>query len=172
MKRRTLLKLGAASAAVLAVAGGAAALLQPGLEGGRLGPAGRDVFTGVGRAILDGSLPADSPATAGARQIALSGLLDRIDGLVASLPLHAQAELSQLLALLSTSAGRRAIAGLASDWPDAPVAETQAALQGMRTSSSAIRQQAYHALHDIVGGAYFSDASTWNLLGYPGPVKT
>ena len=34
MRRRTLLKLGATSAAVLLVAGGAAALLQPGLEGG------------------------------------------------------------------------------------------------------------------------------------------
>ncbi|MET0310442.1 MAG: hypothetical protein ABW051_00180 [Burkholderiaceae bacterium] len=172
MKRRTLLTLGVASATVLAVAGGAAALLQPGVESGRLGAAGRDVFTGVGRALLDGTLPADVPATAGARQIALAGLLDRIDVLVAGLPMHAQAELSQLLSLLATGAGRRALAGLSTAWGEASIAEIQAALQGMRVSSAAIRQQAYHALHDIVGGAYFSDAGTWGMLGYPGPMKT
>jgi len=26
-------------------------------------------------------------------------------------------------------------------------------------------------LHDITGAAYFSDASTWSQLGYPGPVR-
>ena len=41
----------------------------------------------------------------------------------------------------------------------------------MRVSSISLRQQAYQALHDIVGGAYFSDAQTWGLLGYPGPLK-
>ena len=56
MRRRTLLKLGATSAAVLLVAGGAAALLKPGLEGGALSPAGREVFAAIGRAILDKSV--------------------------------------------------------------------------------------------------------------------
>jgi hypothetical protein len=171
MHRRTLLRLGVASAAILTIAGGAVAILQPGLQGGRLSPGGRDVFTGAGRAILDGTLSADSPATAGARQIALAGMLERVEVLVAGLPLHAQAELSQLLALLATSGGRRTVAGLSTDWTSAPVAEIQQALQDMRTSTISLRQQAYHALHDIVGGAYFSDAGTWTLLGYPGPLN-
>jgi hypothetical protein len=34
----------------------------------------------------------------------------------------------------------------------------------------ALRQQTYHALHDLIGVAYFSDASTWPALGYPGPL--
>lgn len=171
MQRRTLLRLGIASAAILSLAGGALAVLQPGLQGGRLSPGSRDVFMGAGRAILDGTLPADLPATVGARQIALAGMLDRVEVLVASLPLHAQAELSQLLALLATAGGRRTIAGLPADWNAASVAQIQNALQDMRTSSISLRQQAYHALHDIVGGAYFSDAGTWTLLGYPGPLK-
>jgi hypothetical protein len=167
MQRRTLLKLGAASAAVLLVAGGAAALLQPGLDGGRLSASGREVFSAVGRAVLDKTLPADE----GARQIALNGLLSRVDVLVQSLPPHAQAELSQLLALLASAAGRRALAGLGEPWQQASVTAIQQSLQGMRLSGLALRQQAYAALHDITAGAYFSDPASWPLLGYPGPLK-
>jgi hypothetical protein len=41
----------------------------------------------------------------------------------------------------------------------------------MRVSALSLRQQAYQALHDIVGSAYFSDPRTWGILGYPGPPK-
>jgi len=167
MQRRTLLKLGAASAAVLMVAGGAAALLQPGLDGGKLAAPGREVFSAVGRAVLDKTLPADE----GARQIALNGLLGRVDVLVLALPPHAQAELSQLLALLASAAGRRTLAGLGQPWHQASVADIQQSLQDMRLSGLALRQQAYAALHDITAGAYFSDPASWPLLGYPGPMK-
>ena len=167
MHRRTLLKLGFASAAVLALAGGAAALLQPGWTGKALSPSGREVFKAVGDAMLDKTLP----ALDGARQIALNGLLDRIDILVEGLPPHAQAELSQLLSLLASAPGRRALAGLGTAWPEATVAQIQEALQDMRLSSLALRQQAYAALHDIAAGAYFSDPSSWSVLGYPGPLK-
>lgn len=167
MQRRTLLKLGVTSAAVLLVAGGAAALLQPGLAGGALSSAGREVFAAIGRAILDKSLPAED----GPRQIALNGLLSRVDALVQALPPHAQSELSQLLSLLASTAGRRALAGLSPSWPEASIAEIQQALQGMRLSRLALRQQAYAALHDITAGAYFSDAASWPILGYPGPLK-
>ncbi|MEP6791318.1 MAG: hypothetical protein ABI907_08095 [Ramlibacter sp.] len=167
MQRRSLLKLGAASAAVLALAGGGVALMQPGLSGGRLTPGARDVFAAVGCAILEGTLPSDE----GARQISVNGLLERIDSLVAGLPLHAQAELSQLLALLSSGGGRRVLAGLGPDWPRATAGEVQQALQAMRVSTLALRRQAYQALHDIVGSAYFADAGTWPVLGYPGPLK-
>ena len=167
MQRRTLLKLGAASAAVLLVAGGTAALLQPGLAGGTLSASGRKVFSAVGRAVLDKTLPAED----GARHIALNGLLSRVDVLVQSLPPHAQAELSQLLALLASAAGRRALAGLSQPWDQASIADIQQSLQDMRLSGLALRQQAYAALHDITAGAYFSDPVSWPLLGYPGPMK-
>jgi hypothetical protein len=41
----------------------------------------------------------------------------------------------------------------------------------MRLSGLVLRRQAYAALHDITAAAYFSDASTWPQLGYPGPVR-
>jgi hypothetical protein len=167
MQRRSLLALGAVSAALLAVGGGTLALLKPGLHEAKLSNGAREVFSGASRALLEGSLPTDGEPL----QAALEGLLQRIDGVVAALPPHAQSELSQLLALLSSAAGRRALAGLDDPWAVASVPDIQQALQAMRVSRISLRQQAYQALHDIVGGAYFSDPRTWNLLGYPGPLK-
>jgi hypothetical protein len=166
MQRRSLLKVGVVSAALLALAGGTIALIEPGVRDSRLSPSGRVVFAAVGGALLEGSLPA-APQP---RRAALAGLLDRIDGLVSALPPHAQDELSQLLALLASAGGRRLLAGVEEDWPSASVVSVQQGLQSMRLSSLALRQQAYQALHDIVGGAYFSDATTWAQLGYPGPT--
>lgn len=167
MQRRRLMKLGAASATALLLAGGAAMVVQPAVHEGKLGERARTVVGALGRAILEGSLPSDSVA----QRRALDGLLDRVDQLVAALPPHAQVELSQLLALMATAPGRMAMAGLQQAWQEAATAEIQGALQTMRDSSLSLRQQAYHALHDIVGGAYFSDATTWAQLGYPGPIK-
>ncbi len=166
MKRRTLFKLGVASAALLALGGGAAALLQPGLQNGKLSGAGREVFRAVGRAVLQGTLPADDAAM----QAALGGLLERIDALTLALPPHAQDELSQLLSLLASVPGRHLLAGLNRAWPAASDTDIQQALEGMRFSALALRQQAYAALHDITAAAYFSDVSTWPQLGYPGPL--
>jgi hypothetical protein len=160
------LKLGLASGAVLALAGGAAVLLRPGLEQGRLAPAARPLFVSLGRAILQGTLPAEP----GPQARALDGLVERVDALAQNLPLPVQAELSELVGLLCTAPGRRLLAGLAPGWEEARPEEVRAALDGMRFSALALRQQAYQALHEIVGGAYFSEESTWKVLGYPGPL--
>lgn len=165
MQRRSLLKLGIGAAAVLAVAGGGIALLRPGIEAGRLAPAGREVFGAVARAVLDGVLPPD--ATEQAR--ALQAHLDRVDTTIAAFPAATRAELSQLLALLGSAAGRIGLAGLRTHWSDASVEQTQQALQGMRTASLSLRQQAYHALRDLTNAAYFADAATWPAMGYAGP---
>jgi hypothetical protein len=168
MQRRTLLKLGAGAAVTLAVAGGGVALFQPGLVDTRLTPAGRRVFEAVARAVLDGSLPTEPKAKA----TALDAHLQRLEQTLAGLPTATRNELSQLLALLAAAPGRVAFGGLRTDWPDADVAQIQAALQTMRHSSLALRQQAYHALRDLTNAAYYADPSTWSLLGYPGPRET
>lgn len=166
MQRRSLLKLGVVSGAVLALAGGAAVWLQPGLEQGRLSASARELFFSLGRAILQGTLPGDGRE----RSRALAGMVERIDALAANLPPAVQAELSQLLGLLCTTPGRIGLAGLTPASKDASEAQVQAALEGMRFSRLALRQQAYQALHEIVGGAYLSDESTWAAVGYPGPL--
>ncbi|HNI76836.1 MAG TPA: hypothetical protein PK363_09780 [Giesbergeria sp.] len=165
MQRRTLLKLGLVSGTVLALAGGAAMLVQPGLVQRRLTDAGRALFIGVGRAILQGTLPPD-PAE---QRQALEGMADRVDILAQNLPPHVVDELSQLVGLLGSSAGRVALAGLSTGWLEATPEQVMAALNDMRYSRLTLRQQAYQALHEIVGGAYFSEESTWAVVGYPGP---
>ena len=69
MQRRTLLKLGIGSAIVLAAAGGAVALLQPGLVKGKLSDPARLVLKRVAQAILAGSLPTDPAARAHCRAV-------------------------------------------------------------------------------------------------------
>ncbi len=165
LQRRTLLKLGIASAVVLAVAGGAVALMQPGLQNGKLTEDARLIFSRAGQTILAGTLP----VYAGPNQIAINALLDRVDAFIAGTPEHVQAELSQLLGLLSTAAGRRGVIGLSPSWHDATVPEIASAFQAMRVSSLSLRVQVYQALHDIVSASYFSGQESWAVLGYPGP---
>ncbi len=165
MQRRTLLKLGIGATVILVAAGGGVALLNPALTNGHLSNAARAVMHAVARAVLDGALPSAEAE----RDKVLEAHLQRLEAAIAAFPPAVQAELSQLLGLLATPPGRIALAGLTSAWPQASVAQVQASLQGMRLSSLALKQQAYHALRDLTNAAYFSDPSAWRHLGYPGP---
>ena len=165
MQRRTLLKVGLGGSIVLTALGGGIALIRPGLDGAKLSSGGRALFEAIARAVLDGSLPADPSLQAGA----LRAHLARVDDAIAAFPAATRAELSQLIALLASTPGRVAIAGLSTDWAQASVAQLQASVQSMRTSSLQLRQQVYHALRDLTNAAYFSDPTTWSQLGYPGP---
>ncbi len=168
MKRRTILRLGAAGTATLFTLGwlhnsfSEPALL---LEG-RLQPAGRQLMEAVARAVLQGSLSADP-----ARQTQqMAGHLERVSQTLAGFAPHAQAELAQLFAALAIAPGRLALAGMRSPWHEASTEAVSSSLQFMRQSSWAIRQQAYHALRDITNAAHYSDSDSWHLLGYPGPI--
>ncbi len=168
VRRRSLLKLGIASTAVLALVGGGAVLLyEPAWRDGRLTEGGRRVLAAIARAVLDGSLPPE----AGQQAAALASHLDRMDVAVLALPAATQRDIADLLALLAMPPGRLALTGLATDWQRAGVAQVQAALQSMRTSRLSLRQMAYHALRDLTHAAYFASNATWVQLGYPGPAK-
>jgi hypothetical protein len=166
MQRRTLLGLGVAGAALVALAGGGAALMhERAWRDGKLLPAGRRVLAAVARAVLDGSLPADAAAQAAA----IDDHLARMESTLSAMPLQTQREVADLLALLAMPPLRVTLAGLTGAWEHASVADVQAALQSMRQSSLLLRRQAYNALRDLTHAAYFADASTWPLLHYPGP---
>lgn len=87
MKRRTLLAVGVGTGALLALAGGTLALLEPGLQDGRLSPGGRAMFAAVASAVLAGLLPAD----AAERTRALNAHLQRLDLTIAGMPPAVQA---------------------------------------------------------------------------------
>lgn len=166
MKRRTLLLVGVGTGTLLALAGGTLALLEPGLQQGRLSPGGRAVFAAVARGVLATLLPADAVA----KSQALDAQLGRLDDTIAAMPPAVQGEIAELVTLLASPPGRLALAGLRSDWPQASEAEIRAMLQDLRTSRLALRQQVYHALRNLTNGAWFADRSSWAAIGYPGPL--
>lgn len=165
LQRRSFLRLGIGAAVVLAVAGGAVALVQPGLVNGKLSPGARTLVSKVAQAMLLGTLP---PA-GNTQETSLAALLTRCEHFIAGLPDPVQNELSQLLGLMGTTIGRRTLVGLATPWEDARTEEITKALADMRASGTSLRVMAYQGLHDIVCAPYFSGEESWQVLGYPGP---
>jgi hypothetical protein len=165
--RRQLLKYGVAGALALTAAGIARgrASDRPG-NGGELPTVldadDRGVLAAIAPALLAGI------ELGPARREAVVGSVDRA---AAGLPPHLQREVLQLLALLGSWPGRRWIAGVASPWADASRAEVVAFLERWRSSRSALAQQGYQALHDLVFAAWYARAESWPGIGYPGPPE-
>ena len=157
--------LGLASAAVLAAGGYWLKDSEPAWHGGALSAAAADVVRAWGRAQLKGSLPADPSQQAQA----LDGLVSRMETAIAAFPTYTQDELAQLLTLLASAPGRIGLAGLQTPWSEATDEELHKMFAGMQRSRISLKQQAYLGLHDLIGAAYFSEAHTWTVLGYPGP---
>ena len=166
MQRRTVLKVGLAASVALAAAGSGLAWWMRSVPGPfRLSPEHREIFRAVGRAVLEGSLPPGADVASRT----LEAHLDRVEIAIAGFPPLVRAEAMQLLAVLANPIGRRMLGGLATPWAEAGVEQVQHALESMRFSRLALRQQAYHALRDFTNGAYYAEPGTWALLDYPGP---
>ena len=88
--------------------------------------------------------------------------------LAQDVPPAMQAEVDELLTIAGSSVGLMALVGLTTPWATATAEQIQSALRGMRDSSLAPRQQAYHALRDLTSGGYFADESTWAVMDYAG----
>jgi hypothetical protein len=147
MQRRNLLKLGLGSAVVLAVAGGAVALLQSGLQKGALTERSRLILSRIAQTIIADAWPDEANCSHAA---ATDALVIRINAQIAGMSDAVQAELSQLLTIMNSTPGRRALVGISSTWDEVTTAELAAALQAMRLSRLSLRQQAYQGLHDLV----------------------
>lgn len=165
LSRRKLLSLGLASGALLMIGGGAAMLARPVWAEGKLLAEGRTVMRAVARAVLDGSLPSE----AAARSAALNTLMQSLEAALNNFPVRTQAEFAQLLGLLAHPWSRVAM-GMSTEWSQASSAEVSEWLQAQRGSSLALKEQAYHALHDLTLAAWFSNKATWKSIGYELPV--
>lgn len=165
MQRRTLIKVGVAAGALLAVAGGTLALLQPARVGGRLSEPAQGLLGALARGVLGSLWPADVAGQAAA----LSALAGRFESTVAGLTPGQQAEVDELLTIAVSAPGRLALFGLTSSWAQASTEQVTASLQAMRLSGLALRQQAFHAVRDLINAAWFADPGTWAAIGYPGP---
>lgn len=169
MHRRQLLKVGLFAGALLTVAGGAAWWLvnTQARSGDRFQPATRNLFLVVGSVVLAGSLPEAESARHQALQAWLAGL----EITVAGMPFAVQNELDEMVLILLNPLGRVGLAGLRQPWESATTAQVQEAMQGLRLSTVAVRQQIFHALRDLCNAAYFAAPLSWAALGYPGPLK-
>jgi len=160
--RRTFLKAGLLGGAVLAV-GGLTALVT-----GRDPDADRKlVLTAVIPAVLAGALP-QAPQE---RDTAVARCVDGVARTIAGLPPAAREEAAQLFALLAIAPTRRALAGVRSSWDEATTEEVSAFLEGWRVHSIGLMRSGYQALHDLTLAAWYADESTWESIGYPGPLK-
>ncbi|GAA4411327.1 hypothetical protein [Quisquiliibacterium transsilvanicum] len=160
--RRTFLKAGLLGGALLAVGGFTAVLVGRDPDADR-----RQVLLAVIPAVLDGALP-DEPQ---ARAAAVARCAEGVDTAIAGLPPAARAEAAQLFALLAIPPSRIALAGVRSSWDETGRDEVAAFLERWRQHPVALMRSGYGALHDLTLAAWYADESTWESIGYPGPLN-
>ncbi|HJW55425.1 MAG TPA: hypothetical protein VJ577_09155 [Burkholderiaceae bacterium] len=102
---------------------------------------------------------------------AMDAQVMRVQAAIAGLPLHAQKEIQDLFSLLVLAPTRRFLAGIPDNWAEAKPDDIAAFLQSWRMHRLGMLQSAYHALHDLIIGSWYADVSTWDSIGYPGPIK-
>ena len=102
---------------------------------------------------------------------AMEAAIERTRATILGLPLATQKEIQDLFALLTLGPTRRFLAGIQDDWAQAKPEDVAAFLQNWRMHRINMLQTAYHALHDLITGSWYSDEATWESIGYPGPIK-
>jgi hypothetical protein len=167
--RRSFLKIGVAGAITIAAGGAIYRWSRPAATPHRFALEGDAwaVLAAVIPAMLGPALPAAPAARAAAVQAAAARVRDAILGL----PLATQKEVQDLFGLLALGPARRLLAGVPGGWEQAEPQQVAAFLQSWRTHRLATLQIAYMALHDLIIGAWYADPSTWEAIGYPGPIK-
>ncbi len=115
--------------------------------------------------ILEGALPEE----AAAKQIAINEVVEAFDRTIMGLPPAVQAEVRELLSLLTFSLTRRFVAGVKPAWPDAREAEIKAFLTSWRDSRFQLLQQGYQALVRVMIACWYGNPLAWGKIGYRGP---
>jgi hypothetical protein len=165
ISRRAFLTSGALAALALAGAGAVYRLTQLPAARFTLDGEARAALAAIVPAMLAGALPPDPAAIA----IAIPAAIERVRLAILGLPLATQAEIQDLFGLLALAPARRFLAGVPDGWANANSAQVSAFLQSWRLHRLQMLQVAYHALHDLVLGAWYADPSSWAAIGYPGP---
>ncbi|MEV4782595.1 hypothetical protein [Burkholderia sp. LMU1-1-1.1] len=167
--RRSFLKIGVAGAIALAAGGAVYRLAYAPTPGHRLaldGPA-----TTLLSAVIPSMLGPVLPTEPAARAAAIRQTVDHVAGAIAGLPLSSQKEVQDLFGLLSMAPVRRLLAGVSGGWAHASPDAVDAFLQSWRHHRLQTLQTAYHALHDLIIGAWYAQPANWPAIGYPGPIK-
>lgn len=165
--RRTFLKAGGLAALALAAGGAlyrATHTSQP--QRFALDGEARAALHAILPAILAGALPPGA-----GREAALGTTIEGVHQAILGLPPATQKEVQDLFGLLALAPARRLLTGIAGGWEGAGVDEVAAFLQDWRLHRLGLLRSAYHALHDLVLGAWYAQPASWAAMGYPGPMK-
>jgi hypothetical protein len=163
ISRRAFLTSGALAALALAGAGALYRLTHLPAARFTLDGEARAALEAIVPAMLAGALPPDPAASA------IPAAIERVRLAIRGLPLATQTEIQDLFGLLALAPARRFLAGVPDGWANASTAQVSAFLQSWRLHRLQMLQVAYHALHDLVLGAWYADPSSWAAIGYPGP---
>lgn len=167
--RRSFLRIGVAGAVALA-AGGAVYRLAFAPPAGH-----RFVLDGPATTLLTALIPSMLgpvlPTEPAARAAAIHQTVEHVAGAVAGLPLASQKQVQDLFGMLSLAPVRRMLAGVSGGWAQASPDAVAAFLQSWRHHRLQTLQTAYHALHDLIIGAWYAQPANWAAIGYPGPIK-
>lgn len=163
--RRSFLKTGLLGAAAIAAAGTGYLVLHPTPAPAPyvFDDAAKGVLSAIIPVLLAGALPPGAEA--------IKQAIARTQTAVHSLPLPTQKEVADLLNLMQLGPARRLLTGIEQDWSAAGQDAIRDFLQAWRTHRSPTLQTGYLALHDLVLGPWYGDESTWERIGYPGPIK-
>ncbi|HEX7984503.1 MAG TPA: hypothetical protein VF616_13385 [Duganella sp.] len=167
--RRSFLKLGVAGAIALAAGGAVYRLTHAPAQPQRfaLDAATATLLAALIPSMLGPVLPTD-PA---ARAAAIERTAGQVGAAIAGLPLASQKQVGDLFGMLSLAPVRRLLAGVPGGWARAAPADVDAFLQRWRHHRLRTLQTAYHALHDLILGAWYAQPANWAAIGYPGPIK-
>ena len=167
LSRRAFLTTGVIAALALAAGGGVYRFMHAAPNRFVLGGEARAAIDAIVPAMLAGALPQDGAS----RQAAIAAATSGVHQAILGLPLATQKELQDLFGLLALAPARRFVAGVPDGWASASTEQVGVFLQGWRAHRFATLQVAYHALHDLVLGAWYAEPSTWAAIGYPGPLR-
>ncbi len=166
--RRTFLKAAGLAALALAAGGALYRTTHTGLPHRfALDGEARAALHAIAPAILAGALPTERAA----RDAALAATIDGVHAAILGLPPATQKEVQDLFGLLALAPARRLLTGVAGGWEGARAEDVSAFLQDWRLHRLGLLRSAYHALHDLVLGAWYAQPASWAAIGYPGPMK-
>ena len=171
MIRRTFLKVGVATAVLLAMTRNldrqvfAQSDDRGSLDLKKLANRDAECIAALAPAVLKGALP-DDPA---GRQVAINEVVEAFDRTVAGLSPAIQKEVEELLSLLTFSVTRRFVAGVSKPWNEATEAEVSAFLEGWRQSRLSLLQQGYQALARLLIACWYGNPLSWGKIDYGGP---
>ena len=164
LSRRSFIKAGLIGTFALATAGGLYRATRPTLPAGFvLDEETRSALSAIIPVVLKDAIDS-APAT-------IDAVLMQVRDAIMGLPLATQKEVQDLFGLLTLGPTRRFLVGLSDDWQHAKSQDVAAFLQNWRMSRLSLLQSAYQALHDLITGSWYGSESSWEAIGYPGPIK-